>query len=50
VTVCGNFAVLGYANGAVSRFNIQSGMQRLTYGRPGLCSFVRSFCSLVYVP
>eukprot|EP01040_Poterioochromonas_malhamensis_P009429 gene9429-10240_t len=28
VSSCGNFAVIGYANGLIAKFNIQSGLQR----------------------
>ncbi|CAH0382177.1 unnamed protein product [Bemisia tabaci] len=34
ITHCGNFAVIGYSKGQVERFNIQSGIHRLTYGSP----------------
>ncbi|CAD1475667.1 unnamed protein product, partial [Heterotrigona itama] len=32
ITKCGNFVVIGYNNGHVERFNIQSGLHRATYG------------------
>lgn len=32
VTQCGNFVVMGYSNGRLERFNIQSGMHRASYG------------------
>ena len=32
MTQCGNFVVIGYNNGSVERFNIQSGIHRATYG------------------
>ncbi|CAL8073037.1 unnamed protein product [Orchesella dallaii] len=31
---CGQFVVIGYDNGSVHRYNIQSGQHRLEYGRP----------------
>lgn len=31
---CGNFVVIGYSNGQVERFNIQSGAHRGSYGSP----------------
>lgn len=34
LTHCGNFVIIGYANGEVQRFNIQSGLHRATYGKP----------------
>lgn len=34
LTKCGNFVVVGYNHGQVERFNIQSGIHRLTYGKP----------------
>jgi U3 small nucleolar RNA-associated protein 21 len=32
LTQCGNFVVIGYNNGHVERFNIQSGIHRASYG------------------
>lgn len=32
VTKCGNFVVIGYSTGHVDKFNIQSGIHRVTYG------------------
>ena len=32
LTKCGNFVVIGYNNGHVERFNIQSGLHRASYG------------------
>ncbi|KAJ8674862.1 hypothetical protein QAD02_010648 [Eretmocerus hayati] len=32
LTQCGNFVVIGYNNGSVERFNIQSGLHRASYG------------------
>lgn len=32
LTKCGNFVVIGYSNGHVERFNIQSGIHRASYG------------------
>ncbi|XP_014246817.1 WD repeat-containing protein 36 [Cimex lectularius] len=32
LTSCGNFIVIGYSSGHVDRFNIQSGIQRCSYG------------------
>lgn len=34
ITACGNFCVIGYSTGHVDRFNIQSGIHRLSYGAP----------------
>lgn len=34
LTNCGNFVVIGYSNGRVERFNIQSGVHRESYGAP----------------
>lgn len=34
LTHCGNFVVIGYSNGYVLRYNIQSGIHRATYGNP----------------
>lgn len=34
LTSCGNFVVIGYSNGQVERFNIQSGVHRGSYGKP----------------
>lgn len=31
---CGHFAVVGYSDGHVDRFNVQSGLHRLSYGNP----------------
>lgn len=31
-TNCGNFVIIGYSSGDVERFNIQSGLHRLSYG------------------
>ena len=32
ITQCGNFVIIGYNNGHVERFNIQSGLHRFSYG------------------
>jgi len=32
VTRCGNFGVLGFANGAIIKFNMQSGKERGVFG------------------
>lgn len=32
ITKCGNFVVIGYNNGHVERFNMQSGLHRASYG------------------
>ncbi|XP_014218088.1 WD repeat-containing protein 36 [Copidosoma floridanum] len=32
ITQCGNFVIIGYNNGHVERFNIQSGLHRSSYG------------------
>lgn len=32
MTNCGNFVIVGYSNGRVERFNIQSGLHRASYG------------------
>lgn len=34
LTNCGNFVVIGYSNGQVERFNLQSGIHRASYGLP----------------
>lgn len=34
VTHCGNFVLVGYNNGEVEKFNIQSGLYRGSYGNP----------------
>lgn len=34
MTQCGNFVIIGYSNGEVERFNIQSGLHRASYGKP----------------
>lgn len=34
LTNCGNFVVVGYSNGQVERFNLQSGIHRASYGPP----------------
>lgn len=34
MTHCGNFVIIGYSNGDVERFNVQSGQHRATYGAP----------------
>ena len=34
LTNCGNFVIVGYSNGQVERFNIQSGAHRGSYGKP----------------
>ncbi|XP_018334010.1 WD repeat-containing protein 36 [Agrilus planipennis] len=34
LTKCGNFVIVGYTDGYVDRFNIQSGMWRTSYGNP----------------
>ncbi|KAK9302990.1 hypothetical protein QLX08_005167 [Tetragonisca angustula] len=33
ITKCGNFVIIGYNNGHVERFNIQSGLHRASYGK-----------------
>ncbi|XP_043480931.1 WD repeat-containing protein 36 [Leptopilina heterotoma] len=35
LTHCGNFVIIGYNNGCVERFNIQSGIHRASYGVDG---------------
>ncbi|KAM3966934.1 WD repeat-containing protein 36 [Aphomia sociella] len=34
VTHCGNFVIIGYSNGSVHKFNMQSGIHRGNYGSP----------------
>ena len=34
VSVCGNFTLIGYSDGHVDRYNLQSGMHRQSYGSP----------------
>lgn len=34
MTQCGNFVIIGYSNGDIERFNIQSGLHRGSYGNP----------------
>lgn len=41
MTHCGNFVIIGYSNGDVERFNVQSGQHRATYGSPAHASDVR---------
>lgn len=41
MTHCGNFVVIGYSNGDVERFNVQSGQHRATYGSPAHVNDVR---------
>uniref|UniRef100_A0A336LZ66 CSON006517 protein n=1 Tax=Culicoides sonorensis TaxID=179676 RepID=A0A336LZ66_CULSO len=41
LTHCGNFVIIGYSNGDVHRFNIQSGIHRATYGSPAHDSSVQ---------
>lgn len=41
MTHCGNFVIIGYSNGDVERFNVQSGQHRATYGSPAHTSDVR---------
>lgn len=41
LTHCGNFVVIGYSNGDVERFNVQSGIHRATYGSPAHTNDVR---------
>lgn len=38
---CGNFVLVGYSNGDIERFNVQSGIHRATYGSPAHKSEVR---------
>lgn len=33
LSACGNFVTIGYSTGHVDRFNIQSGIHRMTYGK-----------------
>lgn len=33
LSACGNFVTIGYSSGHVDRFNIQSGIHRMTYGK-----------------
>lgn len=35
MTKCGNFALIGYANGGIAIFNMQSGLRRADFGVPG---------------
>lgn len=41
MTHCGNFVIIGYSNGDVERFNVQSGQHRANYGSPAHASDVR---------
>lgn len=41
LTHCGNFVIIGYSNGQVHRFNIQSGIHRATYGNPAHTSAIQ---------
>lgn len=41
MTHCGNFIVIGYSNGDVERFNVESGIHRATYGSPAHSNDVR---------
>ncbi|XP_055905280.1 WD repeat-containing protein 36 [Eupeodes corollae] len=41
LTHCGNFVIIGYSSGDIERFNIQSGIHRASYGRPGHTKAVR---------
>ena len=34
LSACGHFTLIGYTDGHVDRFNVQSGMHRLSYGTP----------------
>ncbi|XP_055327794.1 WD repeat-containing protein 36-like [Paramacrobiotus metropolitanus] len=34
ISACGNFCSIGYSTGHVDRYNIQSGIHRLSYGQP----------------
>ncbi|KAJ0177832.1 hypothetical protein K1T71_006705 [Dendrolimus kikuchii] len=38
VTHCGNFVVIGYSNGQVHKYNMQSGMHRGYYGKEKMCA------------
>ncbi|VDP61211.1 unnamed protein product [Schistosoma curassoni] len=42
LTSCGNYALIGYSSGDVFKFNMQSGLERGSYGSPTahLCSIV----------
>ncbi|VDP04637.1 unnamed protein product [Schistosoma margrebowiei] len=42
LTSCGNYALIGYSNGDVFKFNMQSGLERGSYGSP-----TAHFCSIV---
>ncbi|CAH8620198.1 unnamed protein product [Schistosoma rodhaini] len=42
LTNCGNYALIGYSNGDVFKFNMQSGLERGSYGSP-----TAHFCSIV---
>lgn len=42
---CGNFVLIGYSSGDIERFNIQSGIHRVSYGNPGHTSEVRALWS-----
>jgi len=33
ITPCGNFVVIGYSDGLIDRFNMQSGLHRIAYGK-----------------
>ncbi|XP_073818920.1 WD repeat-containing protein 36 [Musca autumnalis] len=41
LTHCGNFVIIGYSNGEVERFNIQSGIHRASYGKPAHKAAIR---------
>lgn len=41
MTHCGNFVVIGYSSGDIERFNVQSGIHRASYGKPGHVNDVR---------
>ncbi|XP_012564230.2 WD repeat-containing protein 36 isoform X1 [Hydra vulgaris] len=47
ISSCGNFTVIGYKNGNIEKFNLQSGIKRLKYGKKlcnGHTSTVRGVC------
>ena len=50
ISACGNFAVLGSANGRVERFNMQSGLTRGEYGSPGKLGSSRKTRESAHLP
>ncbi|XP_064477111.1 WD repeat-containing protein 36-like [Ornithodoros turicata] len=45
LSCCGNFVTVGYSSGEVDRYNIQSGLHRMTYGNPAHEGAVRGNAS-----